>query len=146
MPHDLPGIPIVKVPGKAGIYSITHLESGATYVGKSTNCPKRISDHCTQLRKGCHHNGPLQMLFIRDGMEAFKFEILWSAPARCTEASLLEAEHYAMQSVHDMGRELLNVLRPPTRDGLAFSIGPGGRWKRRTPATGSIFDDLPCAL
>jgi GIY-YIG catalytic domain len=124
------------------VYAIEHQASGATYVGKSRNWTRRKGKHRSDLRNGLHHNAPLQALVTRDGLAALTFEVWWRGPAGTTDMSLSEAEDLAMAVVAKMNRPLLNVLRPATRAGRAFSIGPGGRWRRRAPAiqADSLFD------
>ena len=44
----------------AGIYKITNLKTGKTYVGQSKNVYHRKKEHFTALRKGCHENKLMQ--------------------------------------------------------------------------------------
>jgi predicted GIY-YIG superfamily endonuclease len=124
------------------VYAIEHHASGAAYLGKSRNWPRREGKHRSDLRNGIHHNAPLQAVATRDGLASLAFNVWWTAPADATNALLCEAEHAAMELVRRMGRPLLNVLRPATRFGRAFSIGAGGRGRRLEPVTETeyLFD------
>jgi hypothetical protein len=125
---------------RAVVYAIEHQVSGGAYVGKSRSWTRRKGKHRSDLRNGLHHNAPLQALVTRDGLAALAFNVWWTAPADATDAFLCEAEDAAMELVRRIGRPLLNMLRPATRYGQAFSIGPGGRWQRRASGLGSMFD------
>jgi hypothetical protein len=118
--------------GRAGVYYIVHRPTKATYVGMSTNCTSRLSKHRRDLRKGWHSNRPLQDLLNQSGMESLEFTVRWVAPPGTTEEEMAMVEHHAMNSVRQSGNPLLNVLLPPTKEGQAFSIGRGGRWKWST--------------
>lgn len=59
---------------KAGIYTITHIRTGHTYVGQSLNCPKRFAQHERALNHRAHHNDNLQRLWNADGRNLFDFK------------------------------------------------------------------------
>jgi group I intron endonuclease len=58
-----------------GIYTITHIASGKTYVGQSNNCTKRWQHHKWCLRAQKHRNQPLQRAWNLYGPDAFEFAI-----------------------------------------------------------------------
>lgn len=59
-----------------GIYTITHIASGKTYVGQSIHCTKRWQSHRWNLDKKKHRNRPLQHAWSLHGAEAFEFAIV----------------------------------------------------------------------
>jgi group I intron endonuclease len=59
-----------------GIYAITHIESGRTYIGSSKNINRRFSSHKRDLKNKLHHNPHLQASWDKYGELSFRFEIL----------------------------------------------------------------------
>lgn len=55
------------------VYAIT-APSGKRYIGGATNFPKRQREHLSALRRGVHHNIPLQRAFQKYG--ALTFSVL----------------------------------------------------------------------
>lgn len=60
----------------SGIYLITNLVNGHTYLGQSSDIRIRWNRHRTSLRKGKHHSRYLQRAWNKYGEESFKFEII----------------------------------------------------------------------
>lgn len=58
---------------KTGIYTITS-PSGAMYVGSAIDFSRRWSEHRSGMKKGIHHNNPLQNAFNKYGIENLIFE------------------------------------------------------------------------
>jgi hypothetical protein len=73
---------------EAGIYTITHLRSAAVYVSQANNIRQRWRDHRSGLRKGSHHNAPLQRLWILSQETDFSFEVASLAPSGLTPLAL----------------------------------------------------------
>lgn len=60
-----------------GVYKITNLISGNFYIGSSShNLKIRKRRHFDDMRKGIHHNLPLQNAYNKVGSDNLKFEIL----------------------------------------------------------------------
>jgi hypothetical protein len=74
----------------SGIYKITHVPSGDTYVGSAVNIHRRWNQHRYRLLQGTHHNRNLQSLWSRDGEGAFQFSEL----ERCETSDLLDREFH----------------------------------------------------
>jgi group I intron endonuclease len=58
-----------------GIYTITHIQSGRTYVGQTTNFRVRWMNHRRELRENRHRNWCLQEAWNEFGAAAFEFAI-----------------------------------------------------------------------
>lgn len=63
-----------------GIYSITHKETGLTYVGQSRNVSSRWYDHKHCLRNNKSKNRKLQNFWNKYGEESFQFSVLEYCP------------------------------------------------------------------
>ena len=59
---------------KSGIYSITNIENGKRYIGRSINLQKRKETHFWALKNNRHANCHLQRAY--NGGQKFKFEII----------------------------------------------------------------------
>lgn len=78
---------------KAGVYKI-HIGNGCYYIGGTNNVRRRMSEHKSRLRSGCHRNHRLQEHFNANGAEALTFEVVaYCAPERVKlfEQKLLNA-------------------------------------------------------
>ncbi len=65
----------------SGIYRIRNLETGAMYIGQtSQSFDKRWSKHRRTLRAGRHENGHLQSSYNKHGKDAFEYKILEVIP------------------------------------------------------------------
>lgn len=67
----------------AWIYSITHLPSGRTYIGKTNDWKRRFRDHRETLNRGVHLNRYLQRTWDRDGRTSFEFSLVEECPENC---------------------------------------------------------------
>lgn len=60
-----------------GIYSITNLENGNTYIGSSVHIYARWKEHIAMLEKGTHHQTNLRREFMNiENKDIYEFEIL----------------------------------------------------------------------
>ena len=71
----------IKLPGPhfritSGIYLITCLATGDTYVGKSKNLNQRWCQHRHDLRLGVHKNPALQALYSQHGQKSFTMALV----------------------------------------------------------------------
>ena len=80
-----------------GIYSITHIESGKTYVGQSQAIGDRWLWHRSALRRGKHPNRYLQSAWEKHGEQAFMFSVLEEVDI--DEYSLCSAEQRWISSL-----------------------------------------------
>lgn len=75
----------------SGVYKISCLPNGRTYVGSSANVGFRWKRHLTQLRNGNHHNIHLQRAWDKYGEESFVFEVVFEGSK---EEILKEEQRY----------------------------------------------------
>lgn len=61
---------------KSGIYIITNIVNGKSYIGSSLDYLQRIRQHKYSLRKGTHYNNHLQSSFNKHAEKNFTFELL----------------------------------------------------------------------
>lgn len=73
-----------------GIYSITAINSGKTYVGQSVNIERRWHQHLRKLRLGTHENTHMQRLYNKYGITALSFRVL----EECEQENLTDRETY----------------------------------------------------
>lgn len=78
----------------AGIYAITHRESGRVYVGCSVDLSRRRRNHISALRRGNHCNTKLQRAWNKYGEQAFEFSTL----IVCGAESLVMYEQLAIDA------------------------------------------------
>jgi len=60
----------------AGVYQITNMINGNTYIGSSVHIKKRLSHHKSRLRYDVHVNPHLQHSWNKYGEDNFRFDIL----------------------------------------------------------------------
>lgn len=60
----------------SGIYGITHISSGRSYIGSSRDIVGRWADHQKRLNAGTHHSRKLQGAWKKYGAPAFHFVII----------------------------------------------------------------------
>jgi len=58
------------------VYRIINSKNGRYYIGSSLDYKKRKRDHFNLLKRGNHHNKPMQEDYNIYGAESFKFEVL----------------------------------------------------------------------
>lgn len=60
----------------SGVYRITRVQTGKTYVGSSKNLSRRLGWHRKSLERGSHHAQHLQRAWDKYGADAFEFAII----------------------------------------------------------------------
>lgn len=75
------------------IYIIENSVNGKFYIGRTNKPEPRRRCHFSELRRGVHGNPRLQASFNKHGEDAFKFQVVDSAPDEHIEAK--EAEWFA---------------------------------------------------
>lgn len=93
-----------------GIYAITHRESGAVYVGLSSDIDGRWSRHRKDLDGGHHHAVGLQRAWAKHGSSSFEFSVL----ELCSVEDLRSREAHWIKSF----KRTLNSLRPADFSGV----------------------------
>jgi group I intron endonuclease len=79
----------------SGIYSITNIIDGKSYIGSAKNIKERLKTHKSKLKLGNHINPHLQYAWNKYGEDSFKFEIMEEAPIN----ELLKAEQVYLDIV-----------------------------------------------
>lgn len=70
----------------SGIYIITNLRTGKSYVGQSGNVYRRRKQHFSALKSGKHENWRMQFEFNRYGRRNFRWRVLeWCPPNQLNE-------------------------------------------------------------
>lgn len=59
----------------SGVYYITNIISGRTYIGSAANMASRWGSHKYMLRRGKHHSPSLQRSWLKHGSIAFRFGV-----------------------------------------------------------------------
>ena len=75
-----------------GIYQITNLHNGKSYVGSAVSFRKRWKEHLRQLSNGDHHSTVMQRAWNKYGEAAFEFKKLLV----CAKADLIWFEQRAL--------------------------------------------------
>ena len=78
-----------------GVYKITNIVSGKSYVGSSRNIRNRIKAHFSHLNRGDHPNKHLQSSFRKYGRDAFVVTLL----EECSQDELIRREQYYMDTI-----------------------------------------------
>lgn len=78
-----------------GIYQITNLHNGKSYVGSAVSFSKRWKEHLRQLSNGNHHSAVMQRAWNKYGEAAFGFKKLLV----CAKEDLLWFEQRALDSL-----------------------------------------------
>lgn len=78
----------------SGIYKIT-APSGDFYIGSAVNIKRRWHEHRTSLRKGNHHNVPLQNAANKYGLNNLQFSVI----EHCAPEDLVNREQFAIDSL-----------------------------------------------
>ncbi len=112
-----------------GIYSITCVPTGKTYVGSAVNISLRWRRHFAHLSAGNHHCEHLQRAWKKYGSEAFSFSVMELAPLE----SLRSREQFHIDAVPEDRR----FNSSPTAGSLlGFKMSPDGRERRRAAHLG----------
>lgn len=75
---------------KSGVYKITNLINGKTYIGSSINIYNRYHAHKTKLKSKKHHCKHLESSYHKYGFDNFLFEVL----EYCSLLDVLDREQY----------------------------------------------------
>jgi len=110
----------------SGVYGITHVASGRSYIGSSRDVIGRWACHQKQLSRSKHHSAYLQNAWNKYGKDAFVFVLI----ERCRLPQLISREQFwidqAQASNHDFGFNL---------SGLAHAAQPGKEGRERIGAS-----------
>ena len=90
-----------------GIYKITKIENGKSYIGQSNDIERRFNEHIAK------NDIPIDMAISKYGSKAFKFEVL----EECELNKLDEREIYWI--------EYYNTFK-----GFGYNCNPGGGYNR----------------
>lgn len=82
-----------KVPG---VYKITNVKTGGSYIGSTTNLANRWSVHKYELKTKKHSNKNLQKAWEESGPDAFSFTVLCVVESPC---ELIATEQHYMDEV-----------------------------------------------
>lgn len=113
----------------AGVYVIRNLISRKVYVGSSVKVKRRLNEHRARLVGRRHGNEYLQRAWLKDGPEAFEFQII----EYCTVEDRLVREQYWIDALKAEDERFgYNMI--PTREhqlyGVAISKVQRAGWAR----------------
>jgi group I intron endonuclease len=100
----------------SGVYAITHLLSGRSYIGSSRDIISRWAGHQNQLKANTHHSSYLQKAWNKYGSKAFCFVVL----EPCAEAIRVQREQFWIDQIQAANREFGFNLSP-----MAHAACPG---------------------
>ena len=88
-----------------GIYKITNIKNGDSYIGQSLNISKRWRSHLSCYnRNGTHYEYYIYRAFRKYGVENFRFEVL----EECSVESLTEREQWYYEKL----KPTYNIIEP----------------------------------
>lgn len=87
-----------------GVYTITCVITGATYVGQAINVAARWNKHESLLRRGKHHNVHLQRAWNKYGPSSFAWQIL----RECAAQDLTQTEQASVNELKARGTSVYN--------------------------------------
>lgn len=90
-----------------GVYKITNVDNGKTYVGSSIDIHYRWSQHKTKLNHDTHGNSYLQRAWNKHGANNFKFEII----EECEPAVQFEREQFYLDTLNPFDNNGYNLVR-----------------------------------
>lgn len=139
---------------KSGIYRITCIPTGDTYIGSSVNIGIRWNEHQRHLSRNIHHSRILQFAYNLYGKDAFEIEVVeivdrenlisreiaWmkeTHPEYNNNMPNLEKEGWSMseESKHKISLALKNIKRPPFTEEHRRRIGDSNRRRTMSPET-----------
>jgi len=91
-----------------GIYKITNILNGKSYIGQSVNIDRRIYDHFyrSQDENSNAYNAPLHIAIRKYGKENFQWEVL----QECTIEEIDNLERYYIQKYNTLSPNGYNIL------------------------------------
>lgn len=98
-----------------GIYKITNLINGKSYIGQSVNIKKRWQVHCCVARTNSS-NAPIHCALRKYGKNSFIFEIL----EECDQSKLDEKEIYWINYYNTLCPNGYNILCGGNQGGVAY--------------------------
>ncbi len=107
--------PVENLSGVCGIYSLIHRDTGACYVGSSTNIRRRMYQHFTVSQKPA--TGRIHRAIKFYGSQAFDLELL----ERCQKGELLSRERFYIALLGAALEDGFNTLPDPTVHPHLFS-------------------------
>ena len=110
-----------------GIYSITHKETGKTYIGQSTNIEKRFKQHINQKNMKTSY---IDRSINRYGASSFEFNILYECNE--SELNLEEIKFINLYGTYVDGYNLTRggEIPPSKHPEIAKRIGKANRGKK----------------
>lgn len=97
----------------SGIYQITNQKDGKFYVGSARDVRKRLRTHLRMLRTGSHSSPHLQRAWLRDGEQAFRYDLIEEAGPE----NLIEREQHWLDATccydDTIGYNICRVVGPP---------------------------------
>ncbi len=106
----------------SGCYAIFCNDEKNYYIGSSMDIKKRISAHISELWRGWHTNGNLQMAFDKYGVNSLKFIVLEECKA--DKDALIESENKWMDIVRTFSKKELYNVQPQAGITMLYHIKP----------------------
>jgi group I intron endonuclease len=127
-----------------GIYSISHVKSGRSYIGSAVLFFKRWSEHRMNLRRNKHPNKRLQNFWNKYGEDAFTFEII-EAIENPTKELLETREQYWIDCYKSADREIGFNIRGIAKSNLGLRLDKSKVTKQEILEFCKLNGYRPCA-